>query len=121
MESTNGKAGDAGKATEDIRTEAIGIIDGIMRDRMRWRVLRYAVQTAIWCPSCEGVMDVRRAGTLEAAGKISIGCRECLEASIAQIQRRVGMAKWDAALKAGILDVTLGWAPEMLEIAGEVF
>jgi hypothetical protein len=109
------------RPTEEIRAEALGVIDEFLRDRMRWELLRYAVQTAICCPRCGHVLDVRRAGLVETKASTIVGCRGCTETLLSEVKERIGEEKYGKALKAGILEVTIGWDPEMLAIAEEVF
>ena len=54
-------------------------IDSSLRKTARTGLLRYAVQRAIFCPRCSGILDMRRAWILAN----SVYCAACVRAVLA--------------------------------------
>lgn len=52
-----------------------------MRKHLRRETLKFAVQTAMFCPRCQGILDVKTAVMLEDSrnGRFVIACAPCSE------------------------------------------
>ena len=59
---------------------------------VRKQLLRYAVSRAIFCPTCKGILDVRRAVLAETSALAVIECASCWEATLEGMRTRLGAA-----------------------------
>ncbi len=57
---------------------------------IRKQLLRYAVSQAIFCPTCEGILDVRRAVLTEGSARTGIACVSCCESLLERMRERFG-------------------------------
>ncbi len=55
------------------------------------QLLRYAVSQAIFCPTCGGILDVRRAVLTEETTRSGIACASCWEALLERMRKRFGV------------------------------
>jgi len=53
-------------------------------------LLRYAVSQAIFCPTCNGILDVRRAVLTEGSERTGIACASCWESLLDRMRERFG-------------------------------
>ncbi len=70
------------------------------------QLLRYAVSRAIFCPTCKGVLDVRRAVLAETSALAVIECASCWESTVEGMRERLGADRTDEVLAD--IDVTDG-------------
>ncbi len=55
------------------------------------QLLRYAVSHAIFCPTCGGILDVRRAVLTEGSAQTGIACVSCWETLLERMRKRFGV------------------------------
>ena len=70
------------------------------------QLLRYAVSRSIFCPTCKGILDVRRAVLAETSALSVIECASCWESTVEGMRERLGGDR--AAEILAELDVTDG-------------
>ena len=57
---------------------------------VRKQLLRYAVSQAIFCPTCGGILDVRRTILTEGSARTGIACASCWESLLERMRERFG-------------------------------
>ena len=57
---------------------------------VRKQLLRYAVSRAMFCPTCDCVLDMRRAVLTEGSEQTGIACVSCWESLLERMRERFG-------------------------------
>ncbi len=76
--------------------------------RISKQLLSYAVSRAIFCPTCNRILDVRRAVLAETSALSVIECASCWESTVEGMRERLGADR--AAEILAEIDVTDGRA-----------
>ena len=56
-------------------------LDSMMQEQVSRELLRHAVSTAIFCPLCQGILDVRDAVLLSDEKRSAVACVPCFDRS----------------------------------------
>jgi hypothetical protein len=70
------------------------------------QLLRFACGTAIFCPSCETILDCDDAVSFAVAGRTGIRCGSCFDSQLTDAAQQAGITTDDARTK--IVDLVDG-------------